>query len=156
MEYEKIIKPAFTVIGMEGSTEDGDGFIAKLWSEANSRFDEVAPLAKRNAAGSLAGIWGAMSDMSMQFLPWQNGFTQGKYLAGVECRGDAMPPEGWQRWNVPGYEYLRVLNDGGNTFADMLDFMSENGLELAGAVHDYTDPATGKGYMYFPIRKLEE
>ena len=21
-------------------------------------------------------------------------------------------------------------------------------------VHDYTDPATGKGYMYFPIREI--
>ncbi len=25
---------------------------------------------------------------------------------------------------------------------------------LAGAVHDFTDPKTGKNYMFFPIRKL--
>ena len=43
---EKWIKPAFSVIGLEGSTEDGAGFVQRLWQEANGRFDEVAALAK--------------------------------------------------------------------------------------------------------------
>ena len=30
---EKWIKPAFSVIGLEGSTEDGAGFVQRLWQE---------------------------------------------------------------------------------------------------------------------------
>ncbi|MBQ2990775.1 MAG: hypothetical protein IJD60_05745 [Clostridia bacterium] len=45
MEIEKRIKPSFSVIGKEGSTLDGQGFIQKLWSEATARFSEVLPLA---------------------------------------------------------------------------------------------------------------
>lgn len=29
-------------------------------------------------------------------------------------------------------------------------------LSLAGAVYDFADPVTGKGYMFFPIRKLND
>jgi hypothetical protein len=36
----------------------------------------------------------------------------------------------------------------------MMKYMSGNNLSLAGAVNDFTDPKTGKNYMYFPIRKL--
>ena len=35
-----------------------------------------------------------------------------------------------------------------------LSRLGEQGLSLAGAVHEYTDPATGKEYLYFPIRRL--
>ena len=31
----------------------------------------------------------------------------------------------------------------------------ENDITLAGAVHDFTCPATGKNYMYFPVKALE-
>ena len=151
---ERWIKPAFAVIGMEGSTEDGPGFIAALWDEANSRFGEVAHLAKTNPDGTLAGIWGAMTDMSRSFRPWEDGFSRGLYLAGVEVRDDAQPPEGWTRWDIPGFEYIRVENDAPDVFPRTLDALAEQGLSLAGAVHDFTDPATGKGYMYFPVRKL--
>lgn len=149
-----VTKPAFTVIGKEGSTKDGEGFIQRLWEDANSHFGEVAALAKKNADGSLVGIWGAMTDMSRSFAPWGNGFSEGLYLAGVECEDGAQPPEGWTRWDVPGFEYLVAENVGGSVFADTIAYLSQNGLSLAGAVHDFTDPATGKGYMYFPIRKL--
>lgn len=152
---ERFIKPAFAVIGMEGSTLEGDGFVARLWAEANGRFPEVASLAKKNPDGSLAGVWGAMTDMGRQFLPWEEGFTRGLYLAGVECRDDAQPPQGWTRWEVPGFEYVRVLNDAPDTFPQTLAALAEQGLSLAGAVQDYTDPATGRGYMCFPIRRLE-
>ncbi len=43
---KRIIKPAFTVIGMEGSTDEGEGFIQRLWEDANGHFSEVAPQAK--------------------------------------------------------------------------------------------------------------
>lgn len=155
-DVEKWIKPAFSVIGLEGSTEDGAGFVQRLWQEANGRFDEVAALAKRTADGSLAGVWGAMTDLSRRFLPWEEGFTRGLYLAGVECRADAVPPPGWTRWDVPGFEYVRVKNDSPEVFPQTLQWLAVQGLSLAGAVHDFTDPAQGQSYMCFPVRKLAE
>lgn len=149
------IKPAFTVIGLEGATCEGPGFIQRLWEQANGRFAEVAALAKTNPDGSLCGIWGAMSDMSRRFMPWEDGFTKGLYLAGVECRDGAEPPAGWTRWHVPGYEYLRVETDGPEVFMRTLAYLQQNDIPLAGAVHDFTDPTTGKGYMLFPIRRLD-
>lgn len=151
---ERIIKPAFAVIGMEGSTADGHGFIPALWETANSRFGEVAALAKTNEDGSLCGVWGAMTDMSRSFRPWEDGFTRGLYLAGVEVRDDAQPPQGWVRWDIPGFEYIRVENNAPDVFPRTLKMIAAEGLALAGAVHDFTDPATGKSYMCFPVRKL--
>lgn len=151
---ERIIKPAFAVIGMEGSTADGPGFIPALWEKANSRFPEVAALAKTNEDGSLCGVWGAMSDLSRSFRPWEEDFTRGLYLAGVEVCDDAHPPEGWVRWDIPGFEYIRVERDNQFCFSRGLAYLREAGLSLVGAVHDFTDPATGTGYMLFPIRKL--
>jgi len=151
---ERVIKPAFAVIGMEGSTADGHGFIPALWETANSRFGEVAALAKTNEDGSLCGVWGAMTDMSRSFRPWEDGFTRGLYLAGVEVRDDAQPPQGWVRWDIPGFEYIRVENNAPDVFPRTLKMIAAEGLTLAGAVHDFTDPATGKSYMCFPVRKL--
>ena len=64
----KVIKKKFAVIGKEGSTFDGEGFIQKLWNDANSHFNEVAHLAKKDANGNIVGIWGAMSDLSRAFI----------------------------------------------------------------------------------------
>ena len=44
MILRREILPAFAVIGMEGSTQEGEGFVARLWTKANARFDEIAPL----------------------------------------------------------------------------------------------------------------
>ena len=153
MKIESITKEAFTVIGKEGATSDGEGFIQRLWQDANEHFDQIAHLAKRDEQGNLVGIWGTMSDLSRTFQPWDD-FSRGLYLAGAECVDGAEAPEGWTKWVVPGYEFLRVENEGPNTFADMLQYLREHGLALAGAVHDFTCPQTGKNYMYFPIRRL--
>ena len=67
MKIEKRTKATFVVIGKEGSTKDGQGFIQKLWADANSHFSEVQPLAKTDENGNLMGIWGAMSDCSHSF-----------------------------------------------------------------------------------------
>ena len=147
---ENIIKKAFVVIGKEGSTLDGEGFIQKLWDDANGHFDEVAHLAKRDENGNLVGIWGAMSALSHSFQPWEDGFSKGLYLAGVECVDNAEAPDGWTKWVIPGYEYLVVENHNG-AFRQM----QEEEIALVGAVHDYTDPATGKGYLYFPIKEVK-
>lgn len=151
---DKVIKKAFVVIGKEGSTLDGEGFIQKLWDDANGHFTEVAHLAKRDENGNLVGIWGAMSDLSHSFQPWEDGFSKGLYLAGVECVDNAEAPDGWTKWMIPGYEYLVVENHDG-AFRDTIRQMQEEGIALVGAVHDYTDPATGKGYLYFPVKEVK-
>ena len=150
----KVTKKAFAVIGKEGSTLDGEGFIQKLWKDANDHFGEIAHLAKKGANGALVGIWGAMSDFSRSFQPWKEGFRKGLYLAGVECVDHAEAPDGWTKWTIPGYEYIVVENHKG-AFEETLERMKAEGISLAGAVHDYTDPATGKDYLYFPIRAVE-
>ena len=149
----KLIKEKFVVIGKEGPTLDGEGFIQKLWDDANGHFHEIAHLAKRDAAGQLVGIWGAMSDLSRSFRPWEDGFSKGLYLAGVECDDTAEAPDGWTKWVIPGYEYLVVENRKG-AFEETLEQMKKEGITLVGAIHDHTDPATGKGYLYFPIRTI--
>ena len=149
----RVVKRSFVVIGKEGSTQDGEGFIQKLWKDANGHFPEKAHLAKKDADGKLVGIWGAMSDFSRGFGPWEDGFCKGLYLAGVECVEDAQAPDGWTKWRIPGYEYIVAENQKG-AFEKTLAQLSQQGLSLAGAVHDHTDPATGKNYLYFPIREL--
>lgn len=149
----QVIKKKFVVIGKEGSTLDGKGFIQKLWNDANSHFNEIAHLAKKDANGKLVGIWGAMSDISRSFKPWEDDFSKGLYLAGVECFDDAKAPDGWTKWTIPGYEYIVVENHE-VVFEETIRKINEKGISLVGAVHDYTDPATGKDYLYFPIREL--
>lgn len=155
LNIQKIVKPSFAVIGIEGSTDDGEDFIPMLWSDANAHFDEVSPVASRNENGALLGIWGAMSDETRSFLPWTEHFTRGLYLAGVECPIDAEAPDGWTKWVLPGYEYLVVRNDRADAFARAVEYLRESQMKLVGAVHDFTDPKTQQGYLYFPIRALE-
>ena len=153
MAVLRVLKPSFTVIGIEGSTDDGDGFIQKLWSEANARFSEIESLCKRDSDGTFAGFWGAMTDFSRSFRPWEN-FSHGLYLAGAECENDAEPPDGWTKWVVPSFEYLRFACEE-FTFSQAIDYVKENGFSVAGAVQDFTDPRTGKGYIYVPIKRMD-
>ena len=143
MKVERCIKESFIVIGKEGSTLDGEGFIQRLWIDANSHFGEVQHLAKKDENGNICGIWGVMSD-----------FRKGLYLAGVECRDDAEAPDGWKKWIIPGYEYIYVECEDSDTFSKTIKYLEENSIPLVGAVHDFTCPQTGKNYMLFPIRKL--
>lgn len=154
MTVQTCEKESFVVIGREGSTEDGQDFVRRLWAEANARFGEVAHLARKDENGNLMGIWGAMTDCSRSFLPWEDGFRRGLYLAGVECREDAVPPEGWTKWVIPGFQYLYVECDRDTVFPEMIAWLQEREISLAGAVQDFTCPETGKNYMFFPIRRL--
>ena len=154
MDIQRFRKESFSVIGKEGSTEDGGGFIQRLWADANAHFGEVEHLAKIDEKGSLAGIWGAMSDFSRSFRPWEDGFSRGLYLAGVECLDDAQAPEGWTKWIIPGFEYICVACDHDEVFAETIAYLNANQIPLVGAVHDFTCPETGRNYMLFPIRKL--
>ena len=154
MNIIKCTKESFSVIGKEGSTRQGEGFIQRLWEDANSHFGEVQTLAKVNRQGELMGIWGAMTSFDRSFSPWEEDFTQGLYLAGVECREEAEPPAGWTKWTVPGFEYVAAEAEGPETFSRMIAYLEGEGISLAGAVQDFTCPKTGKSYMYFPIKKL--
>lgn len=155
LKVEKCVKPAFTVIGKEGSTRDGSGFVQRLWEEANAHFGEVEHLAIRNENGKPVGIWGAMSDFSRAFRPWDRDYSEGLYLAGVECACGAEPPSGWTKWTIPGFEYLRFENEGEDSFAEAIRCLRKNGLTLAAAVQDFTCPETGKSYQYVPVKPLE-
>ncbi len=150
---ERMIQPAFSVIGREGSTQDGEGFVMRLWQQANQHFSEAAHLAKRDANGALHAMWGSMSAPDRGFAPWTDGFSCGLYLAGFEALPEAAPPEGWVRWDVPGFEAIRVPA-GEGAFAQGLALLKAEGLELAMAQQDYTDPATGRSYLLFPVRRL--
>lgn len=154
MEINKCVKESFVVIGKEGSTNDGEGFIQKLWDDANSHFGEVESLAKKDETGNIVGIWGAMSDFSHSFLPWADGFSKGLYLAGVECIDTAEAPEGWTKWIIPGYEYIYVENEGEDSFVKIMEYLKENEIELVGAVQEFNCPETGKEYLFVPVRKV--
>lgn len=153
MEIKTCVKKSFVVIGKEGSTLDGNGFIQKLWNDANTHFEEVQHLAKKDENGNICGIWGAMSDFSRTFMPWED-FSRGLYLAGVECNEDTEAPDGWVKWKIPGYEYVYVEQEGDDVFQKGIEYLKDNHIPLVGAVHDFTSPETGKNYMYFPIKKL--
>lgn len=154
MKAERFVKDSFSIIGKMGSTRDGAGFIAALWADANAHFSEIAHLAAKQPGGLPAGIWGAMSDFTLSFRPWEKDFSEGLYLAGVECTGGAEPPAGWTKWTLPGFEYLKTENTGPSAFREMLGCLQKNGLTLAGAVQELTDPAEGKEYLLFPVRRL--
>lgn len=154
MNIRKWTKGSFAVIGKQGSTEDGNNFIQKLWENANASFAQVSDLAKKDENGNIVGVWGAMSDESLRFMPWDEDFSKGLYLAGVECVDEAQPPEGWTKWMIPGFEYLCMENDHETVFREMIEYLRENDIPLAGAVQDFTCPKTGKGYMLFPIKRL--
>jgi len=153
MKIERCEMPSFAVIGKEGSTNDGAGFIARLWEDATAHFHEVESLASRDESGNLLGFWGAMSDMTRSFQPWEDGFTKGLYLAGVQCGMDQAAPPGWTKWVIPAYAYLYAECDEPDLFSQMVSYIQEHHLQLVGAVHDFTCPQTGKNYMFFPVEK---
>jgi len=49
MEIKRCKKESFSVIGKEGSTNDGEGFIMKLWDDADSHVSEVALLQRKSS-----------------------------------------------------------------------------------------------------------
>ena len=154
IELKTCTKGSFVVIGKEGSTADGDGFIQTLWNDANTHFEEIQHLAKKDETGTLCGIWGAMSDFSHSFMPWED-FSKGLYLAGVECHDDAEAPDGWTKWVIPGYKYIYAARESDDIFSKVIAYMNDNGIRLAGAVHDFTCPKTGKNYLYFPTGRID-
>ena len=155
MLIEKCVKKSFVVIGKQGSTNDGAGFIEKLWEDATNHFQEIENLVKKDDSGNIGGFWGAMSDFTHSYKPWEN-FSQGLYLAGAECVDNAEPPAGWSKWTIPSYQYIYVENESRYTFADVIKYLQDNNIDLVGAAHDFNCPQTGKGYIFFPIRRVND
>lgn len=154
MDVMVVEKDEFTVIGRLGSTRDGEDFIARLWHDADSGFYEIADLVKTTPQGTLVGLWGAMSDFSMSFQPWED-FRHGLYLAGAEAKaGVDEAPAGWTLWHVPGFRFLQMEKDAQHGLPQALQYMREHGYALCGAVQDHADPATGKDYIMVPIARL--
>ena len=151
--------PAFSVIGLEGRAEPGQNPAPTLWEKANARFGEVEGLALRDGNGVPVGFWGAMSDLSRQFLPWEDGLRRGLYLAGVQVPAAAQPPEGWTKWTLPAFACLRVKAEGDYAAALRagLDELGRQDLTLAGAVQECSRPAEGgQTYLFFPFKRLRE
>ena len=155
MKYEIIDLPGIAILGKEGLCTKEKNVVQDLWQKANADFGEVANLGKKNADGSFAGFWGAMSDEAMTFMPWTDDFSRGLYLAGVEVSEDTLAPDGWVKWVMPAREYLvtEVSPDTyGETFRNVINHLIPDlGLKLAGAVCDFSEPASGKNKLYFPI-----
>lgn len=149
--------PTVSVIGMEGEAAPGHNPAPALWEAANARYGEVEALALRDENGLPIGFWGAMSDLSRAFLPWEDGFSRGLYLAGVQVPPESHPPEGWAKWTLPAFTCLRVKAEGdyAATFQAGLEELGRRGLTLAGAVQECQRPAEGgQMYLFFPFKRL--
>lgn len=155
MKYSMVDLPKIAIIGKEGLCTREKNMAQDLWRQANSNFSDVADLGMKNADGSFVGFWGAMSDEAMSFMPWTDDFTRGLYLAGIEVYEDTPVPDGWVKWVMPARKYIvtDVTQECyGETFRNVInDLIPGHGMKLAGAVCDYTEPATGQNKLFFPV-----
>jgi hypothetical protein len=156
MNIEQGEKAAFVLLGKLKFVHDGSG-VRDVWQEANCHVGEIFPLANKDATGKPVGIWGAMSDQGMHFLPWEKNFSQGFYLAGMECPDDVVAPPGWTKWTVPGFRYVYVkVEDAYQVVMNTVlhEYFKTHGLHLVGAIQEYYCPQeNGQLYLFFPIEK---
>jgi predicted transcriptional regulator YdeE len=155
LNFKQTVINSFSVIGKEGTTNNGGNFIDGLWLDAKQNFSEIEKLAKTED-GYIVGFWGLMSDFSRQYLPWEENYTKGLYLAGVEVENDKIAPSNWVKWTVPTFEYIYVAieKDYGETFIKGLEYLKDNGFDLVGAVQEFHCPVENKLYLFYPIKKF--
>ncbi|HRY77570.1 MAG TPA: GyrI-like domain-containing protein [Candidatus Izemoplasmatales bacterium] len=150
--------PEIAIIGKLGFCKGEKNIVPELWNQANANFADVAPLGMKEKDGSFVGFWGAMSDETMSYLPWTDHFSRGYYLAGIEVYKDAVPPDGWTKWIMPSRTYLKVSIDPGKYFEVFQNVIQnqipEMKMKLSGAACDYTEPATGKNFLFFPVTRI--
>ena len=155
VKHEMIDLPRIAIIGKEGLCTKEKNIVQDLWRQANSHFGEIADLGMKNADGSFVGFWGAMSDETLSFLPWTDDFSRGSYLAGIEVYEDTPVPDGWAKWVMPARKYLVTEvtpESSGEIFRHVInDLIPGLGMKLAGAVCDFTEPATGQNKLFFPV-----
>lgn len=155
MEMKIVDLPEIAIIGKEGFCTEQANIVQQLWQQANAHFDEVAGLGMREKNGGFVGFWGAMSDETMSFQPWTNGFSRGWYLAGIEVNKDAQPPAGWKKWVMPPRKYL-VTEVSPDRYMEVFTTVLETeiprrNMRLSGAVCDYICPGTGSNFLFFPV-----
>lgn len=155
IQYEMIDLPDIAIIGKEGFCTKEKNVVRDLWQQANSGFSEIADIGMKNPDGSYVGFWGAMSDETRSFLPWTENYSRGLYLAGIEVYEDTEVPGGWAKWVMPARKYLVTEvhpESYAETFGNVVNsLIPELGLKLAGAVCDFTEPATGQNKLFFPV-----
>jgi hypothetical protein len=158
MDITIVNLPEIAIIGKLGLCTKERNIVQELWNQANTHFSEVAPLGMKEKDGSYVGFWGAMSDETMSYFPWTDNFTKGYYLAGIEVYQDTIVPDGWTKWNMPARIYLKVLIEPSHyssIFTNVIqNKIPEMKMELSGAVCDFTEPATGKNYLLFPVKYI--
>ena len=155
VQYRMVDLPRIAIIGKEGFCTREKNTVQELWQEARSHFGEIADLGMKNADGSFVGFWGAMSDETLSFLPWTDDFTKGLYLAGLEVYEDTPVPDGWAKWVMPARRYI-VTDAAPERYAETFRYVIDSlipqlGMKLAGAVCDFTEPATGQNKLFFPV-----
>lgn len=146
------------VIGIEGFCTKNTNVVSELWKTSNVNFSDVAQLGMKEKDGSYVGFWGLMSDVTRNYLPWDNDYSTGYYLAGIEVYNDTPVPDGWTKWILPRRTYL-VIEIENNKYQETLWYgikeeIPKLGYKLSGAVCDYTKPKTGKNSLFFPISKI--
>lgn len=109
-----------------------DLHIHSIYSDSSRSPEEIVALAKKRKVGLLSICDHATID-AYSVLP-------------EICRDNGME-------YVMGVE-LEVLWEGEGLHMLAYNFDKDK-IPLAWAVHDFTDPAIGKNYMYFPIRKVQ-
>lgn len=155
MEVKYAKKKSFSVIGKLGSTDEGGNFIGRVWAEANQGMSKIMKYAIKDDKGLPEGIWGLMSSMDKSFSPWEDNYSKGLYLAGVEVEDTAVAPLGWTRWKVPefNYAYVKVDNNYNEVFKYVIgEFLPNNKLKLVGAVQEYYNVRENMQlYLFFPV-----
>ena len=156
LKYEIIDLPQIAIIGKEGLCTKEKNVVQDLWHQVNSNFFDIADIGMKNTDGSYVGIWGAMSDETMSFMPWTDDFSRGLYLAGIVVYEDTPVPEGWVKWVMPARKYLVTeihTENYGEIFGYVIkSLIPELGMKLAGAVCDFTEPASGQNKLFFPVK----
>jgi hypothetical protein len=152
-KYQLVKKDGFSVIGKEGSSQEGAGFVERQWNEAENHLKEILPVVRYRSGDPI--FWGLMSDFSHSLQPWEKDFTEGLYLAGFELLDPKLiPPEGWAKWDVPAMNYLviEVGDSYPDSFKEGLALLTSLGYVLSAAVFDHAE--RGKTYLYYPIESL--
>ena len=94
-------------------------------------------------------------DLPIIAIIGKEGLCTKEYLAGVEVYEDTPVPEGWVKWVMPARKYLVTEvqpENYGKIFETVIKSLIPGlGLRLAGAVCDFTEPATGQNKLFFPV-----
>ena len=153
MEVRIVTKPAFAVIGIEGSgpADKRPAWIKPLWDRSLSGIGEIRDL-------NVGEGWGLMSAIDEPFARWKE---QGKYLAGWEVSPEAEAPEGWTLWKVPETTFATIacsMSTQAEAWEYLDRFLKNEGYEQAGATHElyppeFEDPAEDRFYLYVAIKK---